>query len=553
VILKWHKYRVVFFLVVVLCLSIPIITNVYWQKNAPEGFWFTGFLQSDQITYTALSRSVFERGNGVAYSYPYAAPSDENAAVNFQIPFTLLAWLWKITGSIVISWEIIRLLFGAAFLFILYLTIWELFQSYFPDEQKEGRFGFYVNLVFVILAFGGGIAWLATLARFMGSKDSSFLTIFQKVEGVYHWWFLNLFRNIYYPLELMYHTFFFLAIWGVLKKDFRLALVGQILACASGVFVGIEISGILIVYYLWETARQKSRTSLRHFAGTLIVFALFANYYGVFLPRFPISKNLAEQHRVNIHDIIPMREYLAAYGLMLFAALFVLLKKDIRQNLLGREAGRLMFVWLIVVAALVLNDKWLPAGRSLQPPHFTRGYLFSILTLIAACGFYPIWKSFAAKEKSRLIYVSIFLILLFIPDNILFVAERFNEAPHPMVLMIPNESRQLFDYLNTLKVQRTVFCPERKLGDQIPAFTPHASILGQLYATPFNDEKSAMMERFFQGADVDLFIKKYGIDLIVIGMRSAEYFDAMVRRPEWKRVYSNKLWTVYAIPAAGKS
>ncbi|HQH12737.1 MAG TPA: hypothetical protein PLS31_09955, partial [Candidatus Sumerlaeota bacterium] len=95
-------------------------------------------MQSDQITYTALSRSVFERGNGVAYSYPYAAPSDENAAVNFQIPFTLLAWLWKITGSIVISWEIIRLLFGAAFLFILYLTIWELFQSYFPDEQKEG-------------------------------------------------------------------------------------------------------------------------------------------------------------------------------------------------------------------------------------------------------------------------------------------------------------------------------------------------------------------------------------------------------------------------------
>lgn len=543
----FENNRALSIIIILLILAIPIVMNLHWRQNAPEGFWFTGFLQSDQITYTALFRSVFERGNGFAYAYPYAAPSADNPAVNFQMPFTLLAWLWRITGSIVLSWEIVRLLFGAAFLFVVFLTMREMLKTFYPDEEQDAPFSIYVLGVFIILACGGGVAWLAALARSFGAQGVSFLERFQEAEGSYHWWFLNLFRNIFYPLELMYHAFFFLAIWGVLKKNYRLALAGQVLACLSGVFVGIEISGILIAFYIWEAVRQKNKESLMRLVWTLIVFALFAGYYGVFLPRFPIAKNLVEQHRVNIHDIIPMKEYLTAYGLMLFAALLAFLRRDFRRNLMGREAGRLIIVWLVVVAALVLNDKWLPAGRSLQPPHFTRGYLFAILTLIAACGFYPSWKSFAAKGKARLAGASLLLILLFIPDNILFVALRFRETPHPMVLTIPNESMQLFDFLNTLKEQRVVFSPERKLGDQIPAFTPHASILGQLYATPFNEEKSAMMERFFRGADVDLFIKKYEIDLIVIGRRSAEYFDTMIRRPEWKPVYSNKLWAVYAI------
>jgi hypothetical protein len=80
---------------VLIALSISAI-NISWYSRAATGWVHTGFLQSDQNTYTAIVREIFERGNGFAYASPYEI-RDTTPPIYFQLPFFLLGWFWRLT------------------------------------------------------------------------------------------------------------------------------------------------------------------------------------------------------------------------------------------------------------------------------------------------------------------------------------------------------------------------------------------------------------------------------------------------------------------------
>lgn len=542
------KILLVYIVIIIAVMSAPFFIQCYWASNIPEEFHFTGFLQSDQITYTAIFRSVIERGNGFSYSYPYAAPSAENPKIHFQLPFTMLSWLWKISGSLILPWEVMRYFFGILFFLALVVFIDAIFENVWKGEGESHEKIVYRLLVFLILVLGGGMAWMFTSIKyFLSNPDSlSFLELFSSVEGTYHWWFLNIFRNVFYPLEMLYHFFFIIAMLGVVNKSKPLIFIGQAGACISGVFVGIEVSAILIVYYLIECLIQCHKDNLKNLLISLSIFLVFFVYYAVFIQTSSIGQNLVEQHKQNIHEIIPIWEYIPSYGILLLMSPLVFLNKDFRRRILESHAGRLMVVWGVVVLLLIQNDKLL-GSKSVQPPHFTRGYLFSFFVLISSLGLYQVRKKFKSVSKLFKFFSCLIIVAVFIPDNILFIAERFSSPPHYNVLTFEKERWSLFEFLNTLNRQSTVFTSDRKLGDQIPAFTHHASILGQIYSTPYNEQKSEMAEDFFKNKNVDLFIKKFDIDLIILPIINTRQYEQTVYLPEMQAIYSNKVWKVYKV------
>ena len=553
--MKSGSVKIILAFLLILFIAPTATVQLYWKINTPAGFYFPGFLQSDQVTYTALFRSVITRGNGITYSYPYAAPGPENPPVYFQAPFTLLAWMWQVLGgNLLAPWEVLRYASAAIFFLALFLFARELFKRFYPTAYESNALPGYLVLFITVLLFGGGLAWFISLFKFIlikiGPRENpaGFLAVFGRTEGVYHWWFLNLFRNVFYPLELFYHALFFLALLGCLKKNPILIFTAQLLACLSGVFVGIQVSLLLILFFLVQALDKPNRETLLHLALANLVFLLMISYYKSFLPRHLIPAVLIEQHRESLYDLIPVHKYFAAYGLLVFSTPLVFLSQKFRKRMIQRREGRLVLCWLVVEGALILNDKFLP-GKGFQPPHFTRGYFYSALVAVTALGVFPLWRKVIEKGGGKILLTAALVLAIFLPDNILFVAGRLSEPPHPSVLTITRHSKDTLDFLHGLEREQTVFCPERKFGYLVPAFTRHSSIFAELYVTPFNREKTRQVEDFFQNQGVEEFIHRYRISLIVLPgyPKLLRHFERNIKLPEWKRIYQNPGWRVYRV------
>lgn len=535
---------------------IPSIFQIFWKVNSPEGFYYPGFLISDQNTYTAIFRSVLERGNGITYSYPYAAKDTDNPAIFFQLPFTLLAWIWKICGGNLLSaWEIFRYIFGVGFYYLAYLFINDLFKKIYPNEFANKNAKKIINIFFLILIFGGGFAWFVgtfkylSLRLFMvGGEYPYFLDSFTSIEKQYAGWMLNLFRNVFHPPEMQYHFFFFLAVYGIIRQKPIFIFIGEFMACISGVFVAIELSGIIIFYFALESIITRKKECVKKLIISLTIFIFFLLYYKVFLMQFPIAKILVDQHLINLHNVIQLHAYFPAYGILIFTAPLVFLNKNFRKILLGKPEGRLMIAWFIVVLLLMQNDKILTLKRSIQPPHFTRGYMYTALFLISALGIFPYLMQISNISIKKLNIFLVISLLFFIPDNVISTISRFYNPPHPFFLTIPKESKEALDFLNQIHEQENVFCPDLRFGDQIPAFSHHSSIFGQIYATPYILDKQKMMKDFFDNKNVDLFIQKYKITILAIPKYLNLGFEKKVQRSEWEIIFENTLWKIYKLP-----
>ncbi|MCX7001335.1 MAG: hypothetical protein NT106_13735, partial [Candidatus Sumerlaeota bacterium] len=139
------------------------------------------------------------------------------------------------------------------------------------------------------------------------------------------------------------------------------------------------------------------------------------------------------------------------------------------------------------------------------------------------------------------------IVVIFLPDNALFVRNYFIEPPTPQLTSIPRDSKGVLDFLATLPGQENVFCANFRLGAYIPVLSHHSSLLGNLPVTPLVNEKIELGNRFLRNRDVELFLNKYHITLIVISKKTQSNFDKSVKRAEWQVVFENATWKIYRI------
>jgi hypothetical protein len=178
-----------------LVLFIPIIVlYVFHYTVALHGGWIpTGFIQADQLLYMADSRRFFDDGFHLFYCNPCSS-STSPEYIYFQPHFFLLGLVYKITG---IDIGTIYVTFG----FIMGVTCIRVALALYETVAGLSSIAQRLGLLFFI--WGGGVLALTGIAISLVHRESLRDTMKNMfvVDPGNGWWFMNLGRNLVYPIE----------------------------------------------------------------------------------------------------------------------------------------------------------------------------------------------------------------------------------------------------------------------------------------------------------------------------------------------------------------
>jgi len=320
----------------------------------------TGFIAPDMPYYVANGREIFERGNGLMYCNPY--DPDPAAPV---IYFHWLPWIFGY-GTKVIGLDpgLVFVAVGAiAGLTCAFLT-YRMVEEILPDPRCRVA-------CYLLTMWGGGVlVLLAVLANLVsGVPVWHDMLRFDPFEG---WWFLNWGRNLVMPQEAVYHALVAGAWLAVVRgRDWPAVLAVAALALTHP-FSGIQH---LLVLGAWLCLRAVGTPGARlPLVFLSLVTAAFLSYYFLYLPSFP-------QHRA-VHGTWSLDWSLPLSGLVYgYLPVGALAAARCWRD---RGAWRPEMTFFLVAAAasllLVKHELFLPAR---QPLHFTRGYVWLPLALLA--------------------------------------------------------------------------------------------------------------------------------------------------------------------------
>jgi hypothetical protein len=224
-----------------------------------------------------------------------------------------------------------------------------------------------------LLAIAGIVLGLATRGT-LGRKDVVALDTF---EG---WWFLNFGRNLIYPTEALYHTFFFSCILCVLRRRFATATTFALLTAASTPFTGFELLAILWAWGFVEVVFLEDRAQVRRFfAATSALMGLFVAYTLGFLNLF--AEHRAVAARMSLPWGYGAETFIPAYALVGGLAAWRMRTLPRAAGCLAEPKNRLFLVWAVVAFGLANHEFAVPMK---QPIHFTRGYIWTALFFLGA-------------------------------------------------------------------------------------------------------------------------------------------------------------------------
>ncbi len=517
--------------------------NYSWFHRAPEGWVYLGTLQSDMQTYTSIFRELFENGNGFFYGSPQEIREELAPAIFIQFPFIILGWFWCISNlSIPLVWEIFRILMTFLFSFSLAFLL----RCFFSQRR-------WFIVAFIFSVFGSGsIVFLVALFR--GTQVpptpdglTSYLASYYYAEQALHWWGLHLFRNFFYPVELLIHSFFFLTLYYLIKQRYHYFALFFFLTWFSGLFAALELSGIVTLFLMYTYFKTKEAKRGKALLAVLLISLLFIIYYKVFIPSYPVGKSLDVQHTSFTFPPLTFYDYVVHYSWLLLFLVPSLFFKDFRR-FLQKNIYTLLFIWIGVVFLFSQNDKLLP-GAGIQPPHFLRGYLFMALAILTIVWFR--WFSATFPQKGILIKVATVILLCGgLTDSALFSLCMYYRIPHPEVSTVRQQTVDVLHYLNTWDGTRhiVVLSQNRHLDVVINSQTTHRSFLSDIMATPFWEEKIQTLQNFLMTANEGELVETFSVDTIIA---HKDFFTFM---NQWtpnevtiELEYENALWRVYSV------
>lgn len=527
--LSVQKRRIAFSPFGFLCLLPPALflaISLSWYHRA-EPDVYLGFLQGDQPSYTALAKSVFNRGNGLFYANPFDYDNKAPRVLS-NLGYVALGWLMKAFGNHEIrAWEFWRLLWGTLG-GIFYVII---VQNIVPHRSIR-RWAIFAGL------FGGGTAWLHSLFLLPETSFNGWLTGTIDVERDYGWWCLNFFRQSLYPLELLYHSLFFLAIILYMRRNLR-ALIYVIAALWwTHVITAILTTTVVGLALAVDYLQSRKRDEIYAVAGLGVVVSFFVLYYNVALPRYPSVASWMEQ-TLQFRDKMAPGFWLPAYGFLLPAGIICFFPEAMRR-LLQKRHRRIVLIWGIAAVGWTYNDIFF--SRCIQPIHFSRGYVYLFLVLLASfamMNFIP--RSFLNRRIFGII-LAVSLIPLCL-DNVLFLARVGTNTPQKGLLTISKDAEKTLNYFKQLPGSKLVFSADQKLGVLIVAQTQHRVYASEMYLTPFyTDRMNELTPPLIEGDMAAL--KRMNLEYLVFffrggnapcpWMNDAKRFNQLFRSGEYR-------------------
>lgn len=456
-------------------LSLPVLSfYAFHFLNAPAGLGATGFIQYDQPYYMANAREVLDAGNGLTYGNPFSADY-RTAQIYFQPVTLMLAAILRLTGA---DPGVIYVSFGLVAVLGCLRVMIALYRALFPLDDLADHLGL------LIFTWGGGLLFLAGLARkfLAGSLDLFFY------DPNLGWWFLNLGRNLIFPTEAFYHLLFFGAVLSMIRQRWGAALATATILCASHPFTGIELLGIVIGWSLLERFAFGNRTIPAWFLGGLATLLVaHMGYYLVFLNLDGEHRSLFAQWRTLV-AVLPLVSALLAYGPVGGLALWSIRTGDRARAVIAAPHNRLFAVWFAGAFALANNDLLIDP---IQPLHFTRGYVWTPLFLLAAPLVVGILRRAIRPRSLGGFAVATVVCGLFLLDNFAWISLN---SRAPLGNYVSADQRALFQWLSTEPNRGTLVLANPELAYLATAYSPVRGWITHNYNTPFAPQRLQELE-----------------------------------------------------------
>jgi hypothetical protein len=372
-------------------------------------------VQYDQAYYMADARAYFSGGHfTLTYGLPFS-PDPATPRVYFQ-PLTLLLGIVRYVTDAAPG-----LIYAAAGLLFGVLCC-RVFIELYGEVVGLGDAGRAVGLICFV--WGGGLVTVAGIvyAGTIGAPPLEHLLDFD--DGFGGWWFLNLGRNLVYPVEAFYHLVFFGGILLVLRRRFVGAILCVFLLAASHPFTGLQLIAVLGVWAVAETLfRSAARPPAWFVEAVAIAGILHIGYYLVFLP-YASPEYKVVQQQWTLPWLYHYWNFLASDGMVAsLATIALLLAWRKRPGVDWRQ--RLLLIWFAVSLVLANHDLIM---RPVQPLHFTHGYIWSPLFLLGAPALVTVFER-ALRWRAGLRIIAVALILiLFLFDNAIWFGTKIAAA-----------------------------------------------------------------------------------------------------------------------------
>jgi hypothetical protein len=443
----------------------------------------TGFLQVDSPYYAANGREVFERGNGFAHPNPY-----EHGAAPPAIYFHWFTWLLGF-GIVKLGLDpgVAFVALGALGALLFSRLTLSIVLAVLDDARLAGR-------LYLGVMWGGGLLCLGRVAQNLaaGREPLHTLLLHDPFAGQ---WFLSWGRNAVLPTEAVYHALSALVFLSLLRARWRPALLATAALAATHPWSGAQVLAIVGAWAALGLLRHPGRAARSHCLGWLAIVVPFGAYYFAYLPTFP-------EHRV-VSGMwehawgLPAASALLAYGPVGLLATWRLWRLWRDQRALDARTGFLL-VAFGVSFALVQHDLLLDP---VQPLHFTRGYVWLPLCLLALPLVQRALLAARARWRPALFAAGCSAALLVASaDNLGALGTAVSLRPHLGLELRPDE-RDVFRWMDTHVLDGILLCSDVRLGYLSATYTRARPYCGHVANTPDIVPRLKQLVRWKDGAD----------------------------------------------------
>lgn len=432
----------------------------------------------------ANAREHFDSGR---FSFFYGNPFDgnpETPRVYWQPHILLLGLLLQVTG---LSPGILYVLFGLCGALICSRVALAMLSE---SPGQSGRPGVPLLITFF---WGGGVLVAAAAIRALPgiANGEQFMTgdllVFDPGEG---WWFLNFGRNLVFPTEAYYHALFFGCIVCLFRRSYAVAALCAAFLSASHPFTGIELLAVVSVWLVAELiVGGPDRPPTAFVLSVLILLLAHVSYYLVFLPSIPEHRQLMDQWELPWN--LPPLSALFAYAPVAGIALWSLVKRG--TSPLRDRNTRLLLVWF-AVAFILANHQYIL--RSVQPLHFTRGYVWTPLFLLAA----PALQEFFQKRRKGLrnLTAVVCVVAIFVADNAIWLG-LVSSPDERADIVLSADQRGVLDWTDRNGDGRTLLITgDVGLGYLATVYTPVRAWVAHKFNTPRSAQREREVKEFFE-------------------------------------------------------
>jgi hypothetical protein len=468
-------------------LTLPVLFFIlhHYFNHSPE-LHPTGFTADENVLYMSYAHQYLDAEK---FSFFYSNPFDgdpESPKIYIQPINYLFALLMKWGADPGLCFSI----FGLIMAFCCILMGAKIIQHLLPNNK-------YQPLVITLFTWGGGLTAFGGIIAsrvLTGTPPSSWIDGIYIADPANGWWGLNWGRVLFIPLEVYYHFLFLSTIYLVLKKKWRWSVVLALFLSISHPFTGIECLLILNGWLFYEKVICRNKEILYPFWICIIfVTLLHIGYYLFYLPSVPAHKQLFTQYSVGwtYSFLIIIPAYCLVFALSIFAAY---MGKPIKK-FLAVSHHRFFLCWAII-AFLLSKHEWFI--KPMQPIHFTRGYVWAGLFLLAISG--TTWAiSYLQKTKLRKV-ILLLCIAVFLSDNLLWVTNLL-KGTHTTEWegFVLKETKDVFNYLNkNTTPQHLITSNSHIINYMSNVYTSANSWVSHPYNTPKREERINILKKFWE-------------------------------------------------------